>query len=138
MLRTTVIADWLTALSTDVALPFFPGPEIKEFGRGNLGVGAVTKVPGGAGIQEDGAFEEQAVQLVIEGRSRVGTGRLSYDALEAAVERIDKAFQAVGNELIWGTYVLYTIRLGSFDPAFIADERVQFIGIYQISEGLAP
>jgi hypothetical protein len=138
MLRTPVIADWLTAQTTDAKLPFFPGPEMKQFGNSDLGIGSVTKVPGGIGITEDGAFEEQAVQLVIEGRSKVGTGRLSYDALEAAVDRIDKVFQSSGSEMIWGTYILYRIRLGSFDPAFIADERVQFIGIYQISEGLAP
>lgn len=129
MISTKAISDWLTSLPVSYRIPFTPGPEILEFANGDR-AGTVTKVPGGQGEVRQGTFERFQIMVVMRARKE------DYAALEKVADEYDKALTARGNELLWGTYVLYVLRQGTLDASFEEPERNSFIANYAIEIGL--
>lgn len=128
MISTKAVADWLTEQDFGVPMKWRPGPEQLEFDVANTSA-TVTRT-GGEGLLAEGTEDDYTLLLLVR------SGREKLSQLEAAADLIDKAMLAVGNEMIWGTYVQFVDRVGAPPlPDYDAPERVLFGAQYQVREG---
>jgi hypothetical protein len=128
VIRTKLVADWLNEHDFGVPMKWRPGPEQLEFDVANTSA-TVTRV-GGEGLLAQGTEDDYVFQMLVR------SGREKLDALELLVDTLDRVLLAVGNEMIWGTYVQFVDRIGAPPlPEFDAPERVLFGAQYQVREG---
>jgi hypothetical protein len=130
MIRTKLIADELKATPwAGMKLPFKPGPEQLEFDQGDTSA-TITRVPGGGGLGAEGT-EETYLFLVL-----VRAKRTQLDALESAMDALDRHLLSICSEMRWGTYIQFVDRIGDPPlPDYESPERVLAGAQYQIREG---
>lgn len=125
MIDDQALADWLTAVPTDLVVKFRVGPYRPEFAQADL-VGLVTPTAG-PGLIEDGIWDVQGFQIEIVGRDRDRAG------IKSSAFQIDQAL-VFGDypAMLWGTWVRVAYRSGSAPTSQQLDEhqRQSFICTY--------
>lgn len=128
MISTKAIADWLNTKDLGLRMHWRPGPEQLEFDVNNTSA-TVTRT-GGQGLLAEGTEDDYTFLFLVR------SGREQLGKLEAAADVLDRALLAVGNEMIWGTYVQFVDRLGAPPlPDYESPERVLMGAQYQVREG---
>lgn len=128
MIITKAIADWLNTKDLGLRMNWRPGPEQLEFDVNNTSA-TVTRT-GGQGLLAEGTEDDYTFLVLVR------SGREQLGKLEAVADALDRALLAVGNEMIWGTYVQFVDRLGAPPlPDYESPERVLMGAQYQVREG---
>lgn len=128
MIKTQLLADWLNEQDLGVRMKWKPGPEQLEFDVNNTSA-TVTRT-GGEGLLAQGTEDDYSFLLLVR------SGREQLGKLENAADVLDRAMLAVGNEMIWGTYVQFVDRIGAPPlPDYESPDRVLMGAQYQVREG---
>lgn len=125
MIDDQALAEWLTAVPTDLEVRFRTGPYRPEFSQADL-VGLVTPTVG-PGLIEDAAWDVEGFQVEIVGRDR------DRAKLKSSAFQIDRAI-VLGDypAALWGTWVRVAYRSGSAPSSQQLDEhqRQSFVCTY--------
>jgi len=128
MISTKAVADWLNGQDLGMRMNWRPGPEQLEFDVNNTSA-TVTRT-GGQGLLAEGTEDDYTLLVLVR------SGREQLNKLELVADKLDRALLAVGNEMIWGTYVQFVDRLGAPPlPDYESPERVLMGAQYQVREG---
>lgn len=116
MLDDQALADWLTAIPTDLTVEFQVGPYRPEFMKADT-IGLVTPTAGPGEIRE-GLWDGAAFQIQLVGRDR------DRAALKSSAFQIDQALR-FGDfpAQLWGTWVTAVGRVGSGPTPLQEDEH---------------
>lgn len=119
MIDENAMHAWLTQFTTDrcpLTVPFETGPEISEYGNGDV-AGSVTMLPG-YGLDDSGLFDQPQFQI------RIRTREHQLSQLQQTFAELDRALiREVDSVLLWGTWIVLVGRAGGQPVPLQEDTR---------------